>query len=326
MKNVLILFGGGGSEHEISKISFQYLKAKLESLKRYNIISAELIPGGCWKSEKGSVALTWNRELKFLETNETLKVDYLIPCFHGFPGETGNIQSFAEMCGLPYLGCNSEASFLCFNKVNTKLWAERLKVPVVPFVFFSSVKEKDLEKKAREFLQKNNSIVVKATNQGSSVGCYLVENEQDLLPKITEAFQLSPFVLLEKRVDARELEVSAYEYEGKIHVSKPGEIIVPSKFYSFEEKYDQSSQAVTHTSAQGLSDETIKQIQSYAQALFNGLNLRHLARIDFFLERDIVYLNEINTFPGLTPISMFPKMLEQNGHDFSEFLRNCIER
>ena len=124
----------------------------------------------------------------------------------------------------------------------------------------------------------------------------------------------------------REIEVSVYEYDGELQISYPGEIICPSKFYSFEEKYSQVSQTTTETKAKDLTPENIKKITEYSTKLYHGLKLRHLSRIDFFLEGNQIYLNEINTFPGLTPISMFPKMMEANGHSFKNFLSQHINK
>jgi D-alanine-D-alanine ligase len=131
--------------------------------------------------------------------------------------------------------------------------------------------------------------------------------------------------LIEKRLHPRELELSVYEFNGKLQISYPGEIICPSKFYSYEEKYSQVSQTTTETKARDLTEEQIKTMTDYAAKLYYGLKLRHLSRIDFFLDNNQIYLNEINTFPGLTPISMFPKMMEANGHSFTEFLSQHIK-
>ena len=122
----------------------------------------------------------------------------------------------------------------------------------------------------------------------------------------------------------REIEVSVYEYDGKLQISYPGEIVCPSKFYSFEEKYSQESLTTTETIAKNLTPEIVTKITEYSTKLYHGLQLRHLSRIDFFLEGNEIYLNEINTFPGLTPISMFPKMMEANGHSFRTFLSQHI--
>ena len=125
----------------------------------------------------------------------------------------------------------------------------------------------------------------------------------------------------------RELEVAAYEYHGELVVTNPGEIVTPDNdFYSFEEKYNSSSKSVTYVEAE-VSDEIKEKIRQYARQAFKLLKLKDLSRIDFFLVGDNeILLNEINTFPGMTPISMFPKMLEHHGDNMVDFIHSCIER
>ena len=131
---------------------------------------------------------------------------------------------------------------------------------------------------------------------------------------------------MRKAVVPRELEVAAYEIDGELHISKPGEVIAPNgAFYTYEEKYGADSHSTTEVEATNLTDEQLKQIDNDARKVFTQMKLRHLSRIDFFLTEDNeIYLNEVNTFPGMTPISMFPKMVEHNGHTFSSFLENCV--
>jgi D-alanine-D-alanine ligase len=128
-------------------------------------------------------------------------------------------------------------------------------------------------------------------------------------------------------LNARELEISTYEYKNEIVTTVPGEIVCPGKFYSFEEKYDQKSLTTTELIAPNLSPEVITKMRVYAEKAFRCLKLRHLSRIDFFYtDKGEIFLNEINTFPGMTPISMFPKMMENHGHSYNHFLKELIEK
>jgi D-alanine-D-alanine ligase len=326
-KNVLLLCGGGGSEHEVSLVSVKHIKETLSSFQDINLFSIEIDKKGQWVDEQGKKFLLDAKG--FLRSFEQdgdpgVKINLAIPCIHGYPGETGDIQSYFEMIGLPYLGCNSETSKMCFNKITTKMWATALGVANTPYMFITDQDSKTLAAVV-QFQQDHGDVVIKASNQGSSVGCFLVEKGQDATGTIAEAFKFSPFVLVEKRMFPRELEVSAYELDGKIHISYPGEIICPSKFYSYEEKYSNVSKTTTQTRAENLTPEMVQTITDYSTKLFLGLKLRHLSRIDFFLDGDQIFLNEINTFPGLTPISMFPKMMEANGHTFKSFLAQHIK-
>lgn len=327
-KNVLLLCGGGGSEHEVSLRSVKYYEACMAQMADVNTIKIEIDKQGQWVDDNGKrYLLDGKRFLRAFEQDGApgTKIDVAIPCIHGYPGETGDLQSFFEMINLPYFGCNSETSKMCFNKITTKMWATALGVENTPYIFIAENNE-DGMKKIYEFQKLHGDIVVKASNQGSSVGCYMVSKSEDPKKSVQDAFGLSPFVLIEKRMKPRELEVSAYEYDGKLQISYPGEIVTPSStFYSYEEKYSAASESITHVRAPDVTPEQVKTITDYATRLYKGLKIRHLSRIDFFLDSGKIYLNEINTFPGSTEISMFPKMLEANGHSFKAYLEQHIK-
>lgn len=327
-KNVLLLCGGGSTEHEISLRSVKFYEECLKQIPAVNTIWIEIDKQGQWVDRTGKkYLLDGKRFLRAFEQDGDpgIKIDMAIPCIHGYPGETGDLQSYFEMIGLPYFGCNSETSKMCFNKITTKMWATALGVANTPYIFLSEKGEESL-KKALEFQKAHSEVVVKASNQGSSVGCYMVPKGGDIKKAVEDAFALSPFVLIEKRMHPRELEVSAYEYDGKLQISYPGEIVTPtSTFYTYEEKYSSASESKTFIRAENVTTEQVKTITEYATKLYHGLKIRHLSRIDFFLDNGVIYLNEINTFPGSTSISMFPKMLEANGHSFVAFLKQHIE-
>ncbi|MCG9731774.1 D-alanine--D-alanine ligase [Shewanella sp. Isolate13] len=325
-KNLLLLCGGGGDEHSISLLSANYFEAQLATLPHFNVLRVELNAKGQYHTQAGELCeLTNSKQIRFDdETKAPWDVDYVIPCIHGYPGETGDIQSYFGLINLPYFGCDSESSSNCFNKVTAKMWFSALGIPNTPYIFLSEFNQQALEQ-AKAALENWGSIFIKAASQGSSVGCYRVDNIEQLASSLEEAFTFSPYVVIEKTITARELEVATYEVDGEIIATKPGEIICASNtFYSFDEKYAENSQAQTVIEAD--VDEAIaKQIQEYAIKAFKGMKLRHLSRIDFFLTEDNeILLNEINTFPGQTQISMFPKMLQNHGHDFAQYLSGNI--
>ncbi len=326
-KNVLLLCGGGSSEHEISLRSVKYYEDCMAQMPGVNTIKIEIDKQGQWIDGNGKrYLLDGKRFLRAFEQDGDpgIKIDVAIPCIHGYPGETGDLQSYFEMIKLPYFGCNSETSKMCFNKITTKMWATALGVANTPYIFVSENNEASI-KKVMEFQKLHGELVIKASNQGSSVGCYMVPAGQDIVKPLQDAFALSPFVLIEKRLRPRELEVSVYEYDGKLQVSYPGEIVTPtSTFYTYEEKYSSASESKTFIRAENVTPEHVKTITDYATKLYYGLKIRHLSRIDFFLDNGTIYLNEINTFPGSTSISMFPKMLEANGHSFKDYLEQKI--
>ena len=322
--HVLLLCGGGGSEHEISLLSANFLESQLKSLADISVTRVELFPDH-WQTNDGRFChLGMDRQLHF--DNTAQPVDFVVPCIHGFPGETGDIQSMLELIGLPYLGCGSEGSKLCFNKVSTKLWLSALDIPNTPFLFLST---NNVAAHAEAHTASRNwgAVVVKAASQGSSVGCYKVTDAAALSEAVNAAFGYSDQVLVEKAVRARELEVAVYRYNDQLVATRPGEIATPSdSFYSYEEKYSAGSHSTTYLEAPNLSEEQVTTIREYALKAFSQLGLKDLSRIDFFLTEDNeILLNEINTFPGMTPISMFPKLLEHNGHVFAEFLEGTLK-
>jgi D-alanine-D-alanine ligase len=323
--NILLLCGGGSSEHDVSLVSANYLQSELIKTKQFNVIRVEMTADGWFVN---------GDELTYLDTNAATlnsdsicrKIDFVVPCIHGFPGETGDIQSMLELAGIPYLGCGPEASSVCFNKITSKLWYDALEIPNTPYVFLSENSAEAIDKVARSFHLWGEQVFVKAACQGSSVGCYKVTAADQLIPSIENAFRYSNQVLIEQAVKPRELEVAAYQIDGELFITKPGEVIAPQDaFYSYEEKYSQTSHSYTKIEADSLTPQQLQDIESYARKVFIQMKLRDLSRIDFFLTPNgTIYLNEVNTFPGMTPISMFPKMLENNGHKVADFLKSAI--
>ncbi|EJG0967136.1 D-alanine--D-alanine ligase [Vibrio parahaemolyticus] len=324
IKNILLLCGGGSSEHEISLLSANFVEQQLNLIQNVKVTRVEIKNEG-WVTDQGElVYLDLNtKQLCSNESNQT--IDFIVPCIHGFPGETGDIQSLFEIAGIPYLGCGPEASSNSFNKITSKLWYDALDIPNTPYLFLTR-NDEHAHRQAEQAFEKWGKVFVKAARQGSSVGCYSVTKKQAIAKAVNDAFGYSDQVLVEKAVKPRELEVAAYEMNGELHITKPGEVIAPDgAFYSYDEKYSSSSHSLTEVEAKNLTQEQIDKIRHASETVFKQMNLRHLSRIDFFLTEDNeIYLNEVNTFPGMTPISMFPKMLQNNGHKFHEFLENCI--
>ena len=320
--NVLILAGGDGSEHDVSIVSSQYLEKVLNSNKKFNIKKV-IIHNNQWLYNNETPCFINNNKTLIIG-NESFKIDYVIPCIHGYPGETGDIQSFLEINHIPYFGCDSWGSKACFNKITTKLYMDKANIPNSSYMFLCDNDESSINQ-AKEFFLTHKEVFVKAASEGSSVGCYKVSDINNLADTINKAFSYCDYVLIEKSMKPRELEVAVYEYQGKLIATNPGEIITPNNnFYTYEEKYNKDSHSSTLIEAQ-ISDEIKSKIKEFALKAFKLLKLRDLSRVDFFLTKDNeIILNEINTFPGMTPISMFPKMLEHHGENMSDFLEDRI--
>lgn len=322
---ILIIYGGGGEEHLISKISAKYIEQHLSTLKNYNIIKVELTKGFKFIDDDGN-SYHFNSDSNLISKNSNIKIGFAIPVIHGEIGESGDIQSLLKLMNIPYLGSGPEESIICFNKISTKIWLNMLSIPNTPFTVLTNQNEINYNK-ALSFLKTHKEVFIKSSSQGSSIGCYPVRNEKELKEFLPKSFLYSNQVIVEQLITGRELEVSVYEYDGNLHVSEPGEILCPEDFYSYEEKYNDNSKTKTKIKADNIREDQRIKIKKYAKQAFKGLNLSHLSRIDFFLTSDNnILLNEINTFPGMTPISMFPKMLEENGHSIKNFLAQIINK
>lgn len=323
---VLLLCGGSSTEHEVSLISANYVEQQLKLNDGLNVIRVEIRENQWFDMEENTVRLDIETG-KLVSHNASIKIDYAIPCIHGYPGETGDIQPLFELARIPYFGCNSESSTNSFNKITSKLWYDALGVPNTPYLFLSENSDQ-AKQKAQVAFEQWGKVFVKAAKQGSSIGCFCVEQAKDLATTIDEAFTYSDQVLIEKAVKPRELEVAAYHYNGDIQISLPGEVIAPDNlFYTYEEKYSADSHSSTKVVADDVTEAQLAEIRRYSERIFTQMKLKDLSRIDFFLtENGEIYLNEVNTFPGMTPISMFPKMVENNGHKFSDYLLSCIKQ
>lgn len=324
-KNILLVCGGDGTEHDISLISAKFIYEKLSNNHNFNIIKV-CLHNKNYIAENGDIGY-FGAQGQFYLGSQNYTIDVVVPCIHGVPGENGEFQSLLELNGIPYIGCDSQASLNCFNKITTKLYLDALNIPNSPFLIIPDKSDISLNK-ALEFFNLYRDVYIKAACQGSSIGCYHVIDIKDLKDSIYEAFTFSNEVIMEKTIKHRELEIAAYEIDGQLIATNPGEIITPENaFYTFEEKYNANSQTLTTVTPNNLSDNIKTEMKKMALKAFKGLKLRDLSRIDFFLsDKNEILINEINTFPGMTPISMFPKLLEHNGHDMTEFLSQCVDR
>lgn len=334
MKKLGLVFGGRSAEHAVSITSANSLLKGFNSTK-YEIVPLKISLDGVWMNPESSLQdiLPENRtklsvpsvsqkELFHFLQNE---IDVFFPLLHGTYGEDGTIQGMFDMMSKPYVGCGVLGSSMAMDKDITKIILKNGGIPVVPgLVFYDFEWETDkhsaVKKVAAEF---GFPVFVKPANAGSSIGISKVKNIEDLLPAIDEAFRFDGKVLVEKGLSVKEIEISAL---GNItaRVSLPGEVFPGAEFYDYDDKYHSGKS--TFKIPADISEELIRIIQSYAIKAFKLLNLEGMARIDFFIDKtsNEVYLNEINTIPGFTPISMYPKMWEASGLSYTELLETLI--
>ncbi|MGB9835180.1 MAG: D-alanine--D-alanine ligase family protein [Candidatus Saccharicenans sp.] len=337
MKNrlrVALLFGGRSAEHEISIISARAIYKNLDR-QRYDIKSIYINKNGFWKivSDPGLPV----RELKkppffpFLPWKEAgarpeLKADLYFPVLHGPYGEDGTIQGLLEMAGVPYVGAGVLASAAGMDKVIFKNILSSANLPVVPYlVLLESDWLKNRKAVEKEILDRFEfPVFVKPANLGSSVGISKVKNRKSLRPAIELAFRYDRKILVEKGINAREIECSILGND-EPEASLPGEVIPYREFYDYADKYLEGKTRFKIPAE--LPDEKTEEIRRLAIASFKAIDASGLARVDFFLEKETgrVYINEINTMPGFTEISMYPRLWQASGLSFPALLDRLIE-
>lgn len=326
MKQVLIIFGGTSSEHDVSiksaKSVYQYIdKTKFDISLVY--ISKENI----WYKFDGNfdalIDGTWVEEH---EENDIFNIvrylsyyDVILPILHGKNGEDGTLQGMFELFHIPYVGSNHLASSMGMDKVISKVLFEAAGIPVLPYVSIN-VNDYIIE----DIIYKLDfPMIVKPATGGSSIGISVANNVAELSDKIKEASIYDDKILIEPFIKGQELECAVLKKD-KIITSTIGEIIPANEFYDYDAKYE-NKESITLIPA-NVSNEVSQKIQEYAKKAFQTLGCTDLARVDFFYEKDTkkIYLNEINTLPGFTTISMYPKLLESIGISYKELLTTLI--
>ncbi len=329
--NVLLLYGGESQEHNISIVSATNVA---------NAINPELFDvsycyidrdGRWWLTDSVSNDVSKNVELlpklgtgSFIAGDAVMTPDVIVAILHGKNGEDGAVQALAELLHIPIVGCDMTSSAIAMNKVATKQIVKQSGINVVPYM---THRGKESLKSYGEITKELGEVLfVKPVNAGSSVGVSKARNEQEFHDALKEAHTHSELVLIEKAINGRELEVAVLGNFPTLKASVVGEIKPDGEFYSYESKYDQGSVTEAVIPAE-IADDLSEKICKMAIQVFEALGCRGMARVDFFVDRDdgTIYLNEINTIPGFTDISMYPKLWEHGGVSNQDLVQNLIE-
>ncbi|MGN9907228.1 D-alanine--D-alanine ligase family protein [Phytohabitans sp. LJ34] len=347
---VALVFGGRSTEHAISCVSAGSIMAALDP-DEFEVIPVGITRAGQWVLTAGDPARLAIADRRLPEiTHETGKavvlpadptanglmvldaaagpqaltgVDVVFPALHGAYGEDGTIQGMLEMAGIPYVGANVFASAAAMDKEFTKKLAAAEGIPVGPYTVLRAGVSLSEEEKERLGLP----VFVKPSRAGSSYGISKVSDWADLDAAVTEARQIDPKVLVEAAIVGREIECGVLEAEtgGAPEASLLAEVRVVSghEFYDFEAKYLDDS--CEYTIPASLPADVTRRVQEYACRTFTALDCAGLARVDFFVTPELdVYLNEINTMPGFTPTSMFPRMWAETGLEYPKLVSRLI--
>lgn len=357
--NITLIYGGRSGEHEISLISASAILRGIDKKHTVNLIG--ITKNGKWylqsQDEVKRVCNDSTATLQITEdassivniipgghtecfcvNGEPIITDVVFTALHGTYGEDGKIQGLLEMAEIAFVGCSTMASSLTMDKEKTKQVLEACGISVVPYIcmkrcdMLNSNRYDQLFNKAIETL--GFPLFVKPCCAGSSNGASKAENPRQLSFALMEAFSWDDKVLIEKAIDAREIECSvtgnsvSYPSDSETEIVKaylPGEILPTHTFYDYDAKYKDPNGAGLQIPAD-LSPDMIETIRSEAVKIYKALDAEGLSRVDFFIDKETndLYFNEINTMPGFTSISMFPKMCEKTGLNFTNLLELLI--
>ena len=330
---VALLFGGRSAEHEVSLASASAVHRNLDS-SRYDVRSIYITRGGLWRTvdapDTDPARLEGGETHSFLPWEvrggaSDLPADIYFPVLHGPFGEDGTIQGLLEMAGVAYVGAGVLGSALGMDKVSTKILFRERGLPVVPW---RAVREPEwrgdraatLRRLAREFTL---PFFVKPSNLGSSVGITKVKERRATAAALETAFRYDAKAVVEKGIAGREIECSVLGNDAP-EASAPGEVIPHREFYDYADKYLEGRTGFVIPAR--LPRATAARVRRLAVEAFRTLDVRGLARVDFFLETGTgrLYVNELNTMPGFTAISMYPKLWEASGLPFPRLLDRLI--
>ncbi|MDP1574900.1 MAG: D-alanine--D-alanine ligase family protein [Coxiellaceae bacterium] len=332
--SILVLCGGQSTEHDISLLSARNVMTYLDAQK-YTVMIVKIAHDGKWfyfnsvaeflsdTDSHGLMQIVPGEKNPFYVDNKAIAVDCVFPVLHGTNGEDGTIQGMLELLNIPYVGADCLGSAIGMDKEVLKQLLEAAGLPVVDrclvrkqeahFIHYAEITKK-----------LGAPVFIKPNSLGSAVGIKKAVDEQSFYEALQNAFQYDEFVLIEKAIVGREIECSVLGNENP-KVSMPGEIINHTEFYSYDAKYIDEAASTVKTPAD-LSPDLIEKFQSLAIKAYKTLRTIGMARVDFFFSNDgSIYLNEINTIPGFTNISMYPKNWEASGLSYVNLLDELIQ-
>jgi D-alanine-D-alanine ligase len=338
---VALVFGGRSGEHEVSVVSARSVSRALDR-ERYEVLPMAIDRSGLWAdpetSERvlagsadradGVLGFSGRQPLdpRLLEGG----IDLAFPVLHGPYGEDGTIQGLFQILGLPFVGCDTAASAVCMDKIFCKRMLAHAGLPTPPWVELDRGRwAAECERITAHCLGLGLPLFVKPARLGSSVGITKVKHEVELAAAIQDALGHGERVLVERGVDAREIEVAVLGGSPP-RASLPGEVVPGHEFYDYEDKYLDSSCRLLAPAP--LDPATTARVRELALAVFRLLGCAGMARVDLFLARggSELWVNEVNTIPGFTSISMYPRLWELSGLSYpdliDELIRLALER
>jgi D-alanine-D-alanine ligase len=337
-----VIFGGRSGEHEVSLVSATSVINSLDK-EKYEVVPIGIAQSGRWLSSGRALQLLKSRDgldreperflvpepnrqaLLSADGESSTRLDVVFPLIHGTYGEDGTLQGLLELANIPYVGAGVLGSAVGMDKIIQKQLYEQADIPIAKYVWFLSSECQTGGKKIVAEVEKKLKypVFTKPANTGSSVGIAKAHNRAELIQGIAMAALYDRKVVVEQGVkNAREIECSVLGNDEPV-ASAPGEIIPSNEFYDYDAKYvDGKSTSVIPAH---LSRKTATDVRKFAVDAFRALDLAGMARVDFFVtKQNKVYLNEVNTIPGFTSISMYPKLWEASGLSYGNLLDRLI--
>jgi len=343
-KRVGILFGGKSAEHEISLLSAKNVYEAIDRTQ-FEPVLVGIDKSGRWflndashfllnADDPSAISLNTEGSLVALQPEKhglisaeskgsvSVDLDAVFPILHGPFGEDGTIQGFLKLADIPFVGPGVLGSAVGMDKDAMKRLLRDAQIPIGKFITLKSHEKIPQFKEVETAL--GNPVFIKPANMGSSVGISKVRNEGEYALAVKDAFLYDRKIIIEEFISGREIECAVLGNEEPI-ASVPGEIIPTHEFYSYDAKYLDENGATLRIPAK-LDEETKKRIQELAVKVFQTLCCEGLSRVDFFLkENGEIIANEINTMPGFTKVSMYPKLWEASGISYTELITRLIE-
>ena len=301
MKKVLIIYGGKSYEHDISIKSYENIIKNIDK-DRYIVDSIYITKDNIWLNKDNEIT----NIIEFIKC-----FDVVLPIIHGYGGEDGKLQGMLDLFGIKYVGCKCGSSYLCMDKIRTKEILSNYDIPQLPYELY------------RNKVHIDYPVIVKPSNGGSSIGISVVEKENYLYSALSLAYKYDNKVIIEKYIDnPREIECACLKDKDDLLI-EIGSVEQSNTFYDYKTKYENDT-IVTNIEPD-ISQDIKNKLKEYCIKIFDVLDLDNLARIDFLIKDDNIYLNEINTIPGFTDISMYPMLISKLGISYKELITRLIE-
>lgn len=339
-----ILFGGRSGEHEVSVMSAKSVYEAVDREKFRPALIGISKEGGWYLIGDGDTVFSSGvvgpncglpvtiipqpegRRFAALEGSPVPDLDVVFPVLHGTYGEDGTVQGLLELAEIPYVGAGVMASAVGMDKIMMKKVFRQAGLPVVDDVFVTRKGIRQDMEHALGYIEEHLSYpcFVKPANMGSSVGVAKAEDRRELSLALEEAARFDFKIIVEQGVPAREVECAVLGNE-QAQCSVPGEILPAGEFYDYEAKYKSEESQLLIPAP--LAEKQVKDIQDMAARVFTALDCSGLGRVDFFVTKDTgkIYVNEINTMPGFTTISMYPKLWQASGLAYSDLITRLID-